>query len=112
MQMIRRGHHRTLRIIRRYKDSENLNDAIIYCKSIRHDPRGSINPRTRMVERFNGRIADILKKTRFRFSEDLKKNLFNYLYSYNFLIIQRALKEKSAQASHNSRSIQFDRGGQ
>ena len=45
-----------------------------------------------MVERFNGRIAAILKTTRFRSSEDLQKTLRNYLYSYNNIIVQRALK--------------------
>ena len=48
-----------------------------------------------MVERFNGRIADILKTTRFRSSSDLKKTLVFYLYSYNNIIAQRALKHKT-----------------
>lgn len=48
-----------------------------------------------MVERFNGRIADILKTTRFRSSSDLKKTLVYYLHSYNNMIAQRALKHKT-----------------
>ena len=83
-----------------------------YCRSDEREPTGNhpfdkicmengiehrlIKPRTPktngMVERFNGRIADILKTTRFRSSEDLKRTLLNYLYSYNNVIAQRALK--------------------
>jgi hypothetical protein len=48
-----------------------------------------------MVERFNGRIATILKSTRFKSSQDLKKTLQNYLFSYNNIIGQRALKHKT-----------------
>jgi transposase InsO family protein len=48
-----------------------------------------------MVERFNGRIATILKSTRFKSSQDLKKTLQNYLFSYNNVIGQRALKHKT-----------------
>ena len=48
-----------------------------------------------MVERFNGRIADILKTTHFRSSSDLKKTLVYYLHSYNNMISQRALKHKT-----------------
>lgn len=48
-----------------------------------------------MVERFNGRIAIILKSTRFKSSQDLKKTLQNYLFSYNNVIGQRALKHQT-----------------
>ena len=44
-----------------------------------------------MVERFNGRIADILKTTRFDSSVDLKQTLENYLDVYNHHIPQKAL---------------------
>ena len=44
-----------------------------------------------MVERFNGRIADILKTTRFDSAADLKQTLENYLEVYNHHIPQRAL---------------------
>ena len=45
-----------------------------------------------MVERFNGRISDILNQTRFRSAADLDATLTNYLATYNNLIPQRALK--------------------
>lgn len=48
-----------------------------------------------MVERFNGRIADILKTTRFQSSADLAKALRDYLWSYNHLITQRAIGYKT-----------------
>lgn len=44
-----------------------------------------------MVERFNGRIADILKTTRFDSSLDLKQTLENYRGVYNRHIPQKAL---------------------
>ncbi|HCJ12610.1 MAG TPA: IS481 family transposase [Opitutae bacterium] len=48
-----------------------------------------------MVERFNGRIADILKSTRFLSAADLAKTLTDYLYSYNNVIQQRSLDFKT-----------------
>lgn len=44
-----------------------------------------------MVERFNGRIADILRTTRFDCSKDLKTTLENYRDVYNHHIPQKAL---------------------
>ena len=44
-----------------------------------------------MVERFNGRIADILKTTRFESAWDLRHTLENYLVVYNHHIPQKAL---------------------
>ncbi len=44
-----------------------------------------------MVERFNGRIAEILQTTRFDSSKDLKQTLLNYREVYNHHIPQRAL---------------------
>ena len=44
-----------------------------------------------MVERFNGRISDIMKTTHFRSSEDLKTTLTRYLKIYNYHIPQKAL---------------------
>ena len=48
-----------------------------------------------MVERFNGRISDVVSQTRFRSPEDLDATLKNYLSTYNQLIPQRALKHQS-----------------
>ena len=44
-----------------------------------------------MVERFNGRIADILKTTRFDSSLDLRETLKNYQKIYNHHLPQKAL---------------------
>jgi hypothetical protein len=38
-----------------------------------------------MVERFNGRIAQILKTTRFQSAQELAETLKNYLHTYNVL---------------------------
>jgi hypothetical protein len=44
-----------------------------------------------MVERFNGRIAELLKSTHFRSAQELAIALWHYLRLYNGQIPQRAL---------------------
>jgi len=48
-----------------------------------------------MVERFNGRINELLQQTRFDCRADLQATLMNYLKLYNHHIPQRALDEKT-----------------
>ena len=48
-----------------------------------------------MVERFNGRIAEIVNQTRFATAHELESTLGNYLKTYNHHIAQRALNHKS-----------------
>lgn len=48
-----------------------------------------------MVERFNGRIADILKTHRFNSAEDLSSTLTRYVKLYNHQFPQSALKGKT-----------------
>jgi hypothetical protein len=48
-----------------------------------------------MVERFNGRIADVLKTHRFTSGEDLEQTLIRYVALYNHQIPQSALKSKT-----------------
>ena len=48
-----------------------------------------------MVERFNGRISDIVSQTRFASAADLDETLAHYLSTYNHLIPQRALKHQT-----------------
>ena len=48
-----------------------------------------------MVERFNGRISDIVSQTRFASAADLDNTLAHYLSTYNHLIPQRALKHQT-----------------
>ena len=51
-----------------------------------------MHPQTNgMVERFNGRIADILKKTTFDSANDLKATLLRYELVYNEHLSQRSL---------------------
>ncbi len=48
-----------------------------------------------MVERFNGRISDVLATTRFRSREDLQTTLERYVKLYNDHLPQRALGHKT-----------------
>ena len=48
-----------------------------------------------MVERFNGRISDIVNQTRFHSAAELDDTLRHYLSTYNHLIPQRALKHQT-----------------
>ena len=48
-----------------------------------------------MVERFNGRINELLQQTRFDSKADLETTLLNYLKLYNHHIPQRALDAKT-----------------
>ena len=53
-------------------------------------------PRTNgMVERFNGRIADVLKTHRFNSREDMEQTLLRYVALYNHQLPQSALKSKT-----------------
>ena len=48
-----------------------------------------------MVERFNGRISDIVSQTRFSAASELETTLTLYLKTYNHSIPQRALKHQT-----------------
>jgi transposase InsO family protein len=48
-----------------------------------------------MVERFNGRISDIVNQTRFASAVELESTLRNYVKIYNHNIPQRALKHQT-----------------
>lgn len=48
-----------------------------------------------MVERFNGRINELLQQTRFDSRIDLETTLLNYLKLYNHHIPQRAIDSKT-----------------
>lgn len=53
-------------------------------------------PRTNgMVERFNGRIGDVLKTHRFRSGEDMEQTLLRYGALYNHQLPQSALKSNT-----------------
>ena len=48
-----------------------------------------------VVERFNGRISEIVRQTRFASAAQLEATLMNYVKTYNHHIPQRALKHVS-----------------
>lgn len=48
-----------------------------------------------MVERFNGRISEIVNQTRFASAAELESTLYNYVKIYNHNIPQRALKHQT-----------------
>ena len=48
-----------------------------------------------MVERFNGRISDLVKQTRFASAAELEMTLALYLTTYNHHIPQRALHHQT-----------------
>jgi hypothetical protein len=48
-----------------------------------------------MVERFNGRIADVLKTHRFNDREALEQTLLRYVFLYNHQLPQSALRSKT-----------------
>ena len=64
------------------------------CKAndIEHRLSPPYHPQTNgMVERFNGRIAELLRSTQFRSSKELAVTLSHYLQLYNHQIPQKAL---------------------
>ncbi|HXF07978.1 MAG TPA: integrase core domain-containing protein, partial [Candidatus Acidoferrales bacterium] len=53
-------------------------------------------PRTNgMVERFNGRISDVLRTHHFHSGEDLEQTLLRYVQLYNHHLPQSALQSKT-----------------
>jgi hypothetical protein len=54
-----------------------------------------------MVERFNGRIADILKTHHFMSGEDLERTLLRYAMLYNEHLPQAALNSKTPMDAMN-----------
>ena len=48
-----------------------------------------------MVERFNGRVAEVIRQTRFKSAAELEATLTAYVHAYNYRIPQRALDHRS-----------------
>ncbi len=70
----------------------HLFDVVCHNHDIEHRLIKPFRPQTNgMVERFNGRIKEILVTTRFKDSAELSKTLKHYLKLYNHWIPQRAL---------------------
>lgn len=71
-------------------------DQVCEQHAIEHRLIKPYTPRTNgMIERFNGRIADILKATRFASSAELQKTLLTYADTYVRFIPQKALGHKT-----------------
>ena len=63
---------------------------------IEHRLTPPMRPQTNgMVERFNGRIEDVLQSHRFRSGEDLEQTLLRYVHLYNSQLPQSALKGRT-----------------
>lgn len=63
---------------------------------IEHRLTPPMRPQTNgMVERFNGRIEDVLQSHRFRSGEDLAQTILRYVHLYNSQLPQAALKGRS-----------------
>lgn len=67
-------------------------DRICHANRIEHRLIKPRRPQTNgMIERFNGRIGEVLKTIRFRSDEHLKETITRYVHVYNHHIPQRAL---------------------
>ena len=63
---------------------------------IEHRLAPPMRPQTNgMVERFNGRIEDILQSHRFRSGEDLEQTILRYVRLYNGQLPQSVLKGRT-----------------
>ena len=71
-------------------------DQLCQALDIEHRLTKPRTPKTNgMVERFNGRIADVLKTHRFHSGEDLEQTLLRYVALYNHQLPQSALLSKT-----------------
>ncbi|MDD2725569.1 MAG: integrase core domain-containing protein, partial [Methylovulum sp.] len=61
----------------------------------RHPQTNGIPSGAQVVERFNGRISELLKQTRFSSAEELEKTLLSYLVICNHHIPQRAINHQT-----------------
>ncbi|WP_235442277.1 integrase core domain-containing protein, partial [Rhabdonatronobacter sediminivivens] len=63
---------------------------------IEHRLTPPMRPQTNgMVERFNGRIEDVLQSHRFHSGEDLEQTILRYVHLYNSQLPQAALKGRT-----------------
>jgi hypothetical protein len=78
----------------RVKDASGEHEFDLLCESldIEHRLTKPRTPRTNgMVERFNGRLEQVLQTHRFNSAEDLSKTLHRYVWLYNQHLPQKAL---------------------
>lgn len=87
------GREFTNRLLARADAGEHEFDALCEQLGIEHRLTRPRRPQTNgMVERFNGRIADILNTHHFRCAEDLEQTLARYVTLYNHHLPQSVLK--------------------
>lgn len=80
----------------RQPTGEHEFDQLCASLGIEHRLTKPRTPRTNgMVERFNGRIADVLRSHRFNSGQDLEHTLLRYVALYNHQFPQSALKSKT-----------------
>jgi len=80
----------------RQPTGEHEFDQLCEALGIEHRLTKPRTPQTNgMVERFNGRISDILKTHHFHSGEDLAESLHRYVFLYNHQLPQSALGSKS-----------------
>ena len=80
----------------RTASAQHVFDLACTASAIEHRLCPPRHPQTNgMVERFNGRISELVNQTRFRCAAELDDTLMRYLSTYNNLIPQRALKHLS-----------------
>ena len=92
------GSQFTDRFTSKKRESTGLHKFDVRCKalSIEHRLCPPRHPQTNgMVERFNGRISEVVNQTRFASAAQLEATLENYVKTYNHLIPQRALNHAS-----------------
>ena len=71
-------------------------DKVCTAVGIEHRLAPRRHPQTNgMVERFNGRISELLQQTRFGSRTGLESTLLNYLKLHNHHILQRAIGVKT-----------------
>jgi len=80
----------------RQPSGEHAFDKVCATLAIEHRLAPPRHPQTNgMVERFNGRISDVVQQTRFTKAAELEATLMNYANTYNHHIPQRALNHLS-----------------
>jgi transposase InsO family protein len=82
-------------------------DQLCQALSIEHRLTKPRTPQTNgMVERFNGRISDVLRTHRFHSGQDLRQTLERYVYLYNHQLPQSALHSKTPSQTMNDWYVQ------
>ena len=80
----------------RIPSGQHVFDKACRALNIEHRLAPPRHPQTNgMIERFNGRISDVVQQTRFSSAAELESTLMHYARTYNHSIPQRALQHRS-----------------